>query len=524
MKYAQTEGYVSNGVVGCTSCGREYAIENGILRMPQIAFDDIIQKESTARDAEAKKYDKRLEKRQKNEIEPTLKKLGNVSNKVIVEYGAGTGRFTTRLAHKASLILASDISLISLEITARKLLEKEYTNVALVHTDSTRLPLRGNSFDLAVSFQVLEHVPHKWQRAVWYRAMYSGLKSGGRIFHTVYYHDFRRRIQKLPTRGYHSDGIYYQYYSKKLLNSEMQAHFGPLSFSYVDSMVPGLQRFVPQVLQVPLGNICTQVPFLKHFSHLIVVEGFVPAKKKQSLTSGVVFQNPSFYTKYIHWFTDPYVPEKSDHMTIFSYTDAERGFYKKKSGPTSVISLDKSLDEIWNNTRKSFVQKQINRGERKGITLSVSTEFDEFYKLYHSFRKEKNLIAESREIMEQNGFLITAHSDNQMLAAGLFIADGQTMRAWALVSDRFSSDGKMRELVGYANRMVVWHAIKYAHTHGFVLFDMGGLNKSTSNSSDKSLNEFKEAFGGEERLGYFYSGSVSRRHKLLKKIKKHLRI
>ena len=82
----------------------------------------------------------------------------------------------------------------------------------------------------------------------------------------------------------------------------------------------------------------------------------------------------------------------------------------------------------------------------------------------------------------------------------------------------------MRELVGYANRMVVWHAIKYAHTHGFKIFDMGGLNSSTDNPSDKSLNEFKEAFGGEERLGYFYSGSVSQRHKLLKKIKRRIHI
>ncbi len=515
--------YIRHAYVSCSECAKKFSIENGILKMYEY-LDEDIHEEVQARDAEAYKYDKKLEKRLATEINPTLNIIGSVKGKDIIEYGCGTGRFTTRLASNAKTIVASDISLESLKVLQQKISDNNFLNIALVHANSIQLNFVEDSFDIAMSLQVLEHIPQKWQRAKLYNSIYKSLRPGGRSIHSVYFYDMRQRLKNKNKIGKHSNGIFFRYYTATELRSELEPYFGSLDISFLDSIFPGLYRLTPVQLLPLFSNILTKIPLVRLFSHLIVVEGIVPKQKISSMKQGIVYNNKSFFfKKRIHWFSEPYVLDNVDHATIFSYTDNKLNSLKKKSGITSIILLNQSLEAIWEAFRKKYIRKQIMKGEAKGIEVKIDYNYDDFLRLYYKFRDVKELAREYKSILILNGFLVSAYYDNKMVAAGLFIADGVNMRAWVLVSDRFDQSGAMKDLVGQANRMVIWKAIQYAHKNNFKSFDLGGLNKKTNFVSEKHLNEFKEAFGGKQVESFYYSGAVSKKSKIISKVKKLIR-
>ena len=519
----ESVSYIKNATILCGKCHRQFCIDNGILRMYEY-IDDDVQVEVKARDIEAYKYDKRLEKRLTTEINPTLSMIGSVKDKDIIEYGCGTGRFTTRLAKNAKTIIASDISLESLRILQNKILDKNLTNIALVHADGVQLNFIENSFDIALSLQVLEHIPHKWQRTKLYNSIYKILRPGGECIHSVYFYDMRQRIRNKSKIGKHSNGIFFRYYTVTELRSELEPYFDKLNISFLDSIFPGLYKFIPQKLIPYFSSILTRIYFFRLFSHLIIVRGVLPEKKEESMKQGVVYLNKSlFFKKQVHWFTQPYMLNNIDHITIFSYQNKKFNGLKKKYGITSIISLDESLEDIWQSFRKKYIQKQIIKGKTKGIEIKIDYNYKDFLKLYYKFRDIKQLAKDHDAVLSLNGFLVSAYYERKMIASGLFIADGVNMRAWVLVSDRFDQSGVMRDLVGQANRMVIWEAIQYAHRNYFNTFDLGGLNTDTASTPERNLNEFKEAFGGKRVESFYYSGTVSKRLKIISKFKKLIR-
>ena len=84
------------------------------------------------------------------------------------------------------------------------------------------------------------------------------------------------------------------------------------------------------------------------------------------------------------------------------------------------------------------------------------------------------------------------------------MANQDYMRALVLASGHHGGDGKERELIGQANRLLLWQAIKYAKESGRQYFDLGGISPQSKNPKLVSLAEFKEAFGGQRQKCYYY--------------------
>ncbi|RJQ34082.1 methyltransferase domain-containing protein, partial [Candidatus Parcubacteria bacterium] len=158
------EAVIFVGSLKCTHCSEVYQINDGILNLlsSQADLPDLMKDEIEARDKEADIYDERLSVRYHKEVPTTLAAIGNLSGKTIIEYGCGTGRLSELLAKKCSFILANDFSRESLLILGEKLAGRK--NVALVLADSVQLKTKEKYFDLACSFQFLEHVPTLGQR------------------------------------------------------------------------------------------------------------------------------------------------------------------------------------------------------------------------------------------------------------------------------------------------------------------------------------------------------------------------
>jgi len=223
-----------------------------------------------------------------------------------------------------------------------------------------------------------------------------------------------------------------------------------------------------------------------------------------------------FFKKYWFWFEGPVEVPGADMVNFFSYNKVDQLGFKRKERLTTVIDLKRELSAIWEKMREGFIRKQIIKGERNGIVVRQDENFSDFKRIYGKFRKDKNIHEDNFRVFEKNGILFSAYLANRMIAGGIFIANNNCFRAWVLASKRLSDlSGPEREIVGQANRTVIWQAIKYAKEKNYEVFDLGGINPESEDRNESSLAEFKEAFGGERKNGYFYYKIYSKILKIL---------
>jgi len=213
----------------------------------------------------------------------------------------------------------------------------------------------------------------------------------------------------------------------------------------------------------------------------------------------------TIFKKLWFWFETPHDVPGADMVNFFTYSDGNYEGFTRTQTLTSVIALSATLDEIWSKTRKKFIQRQIEQGRSRGVTVAQSSDFTSFYPLFKDFRSSKKLPRISYKVLSQNGTLFLARFAGEVIAGGIFITDGTHVRAWVLASRRLDGmDGRMRDIIGDANRMVIWEAISWAKQNGYAVFDMGGIDPDSKDSGQRSLAEFKEAFGGERKSAFYY--------------------
>lgn len=227
------------------------------------------------------------------------------------------------------------------------------------------------------------------------------------------------------------------------------------------------------------------------------------------------------FGKYWYWFTQPFDIPGVSMLNFFDYQKYDVPGFRRKEGLTTVIDLTESLDTIWNKMRHKFIRKQIERGERHGIIVKQDNNFAEFKKIYKNFREKKYLNKEKIDKLKNHTVLFSAYYQNKMIAGGIFVADNKHARALVLASAHNSSDSKIREIIGQANRLLIWEAIKYFKNKNLELFDLGGISPDSQNPSLRNLAEFKEAFGGFRKSCYYYHKVYSRLLKFWIKIRKY---
>ena len=226
-----------------------------------------------------------------------------------------------------------------------------------------------------------------------------------------------------------------------------------------------------------------------------------------------------FFKKYWVWFSKPFDIKGASLVNFFSYDDVKvEGFFKKKA-LTLILDLSKSNEELWEGIRKKYSRKPIENGYKNGIVIKKNEGYDEFEKIYKSFRTQKGINIDDLSIFSQ-GLIFSAYYENKIIAGHIFVADGVYMRSLVAASNRFDfNKGKDKRLVGAANRMLFWEAIKYAKEEGYKSFDFGGINPADENGKYDYLAEYKMSFGGEIKPCFYYYKVYSRLIKLFMKIR-----
>ena len=238
-----------------------------------------------------------------------------------------------------------------------------------------------------------------------------------------------------------------------------------------------------------------------------------------------------FDTREIHSSDYPYDVDGYDVLT-FQYcknkVDVD-GFTLVKEHFTSIIDLTKDLDTIWRNIYKN-TRRLINKAGRDGIKIRINENYDEFYQVFDSFMKKKKFAplfgifkafgvgGLSLETMKKYGTLFVAVYNDEVLAGSFHLENLSSINAWVGASKRLDADKEKAKLIGEANRLIHWEAIKYAKEKGIKEYDFGGIFSDEEVKKDRmkrGIRSFKLKFGGKTVVRYQYQKIYSKTYKLL---------
>ncbi len=112
----------------------------------------------------------------------------DVENKIVLDAGCGSGRWTKYIVNKAKHVELVDPS--EAIFVAAKLLKK-FSNVSISHASIDQLPFKDEHFDFIMSLGVIHHIPNM-ELAL--KHLTSKLKKDGKILLYIYYNLENRSI------------------------------------------------------------------------------------------------------------------------------------------------------------------------------------------------------------------------------------------------------------------------------------------------------------------------------------------
>lgn len=222
------------------------------------------------------------------------------------------------------------------------------------------------------------------------------------------------------------------------------------------------------------------------------------------------------------WFSDYPFDVNGCHMVTFMdcKNKIEANGFEIEEFTTLVIDLTQDLDKIWKNMNSSCRYK-INRVKRDGIKIKINDNYEEFYELNRSFRKNKRLPEDNMEIdlMKKCGSLFVAECNGEIIAGQFYLQDENNIRLLLGASKRLEVDKEKTALIGRANRLITWEAINYAKSKGVKEFDMGGYHTGKTNDEQREkINVFKESFGGKLVAHHTYHKYYSKTFKYTRRL------
>lgn len=223
------------------------------------------------------------------------------------------------------------------------------------------------------------------------------------------------------------------------------------------------------------------------------------------------------------WFSDyPYDVDGCHGVTFCGCRNkVDREGFEREDGTTLVIDLTQDLDAIWGNMSKKSCRYEIKRAVREGICIELNHDYSQFYELNRAFRRKKGLSIGSEKLstMRRYGTLFTAKLEGEIVAGQLYLEDNDHIRWLYGASKRLEVARQKATLIGCANRLIIWEAIKYAKEKGVKEFDMGGIYTGEDRNDPRyTIKFFKQSFGGEIFKDYFYTKYYSEVYQLANRI------
>ncbi len=265
-------GVITQGILRCSQCCAEYPIHNGILDIldSNESMDDRSCFEMKIRDEIARESKHQFAEiddfANDTEVSSTLRKLGWLQGKCILELGCGTGRFTRKLINGGATVVAIDFSLDSLSANAKRLEDTE--KAGLIHADVSKISLKENSFDLALS-TLYSNIPDPEARLACTNIVYQALKPGGTYVLSAHHHEIRDVLKGQPSSGTYDNGIFFQKFTTASIKKELSGIFPRIKTETICIWLPYLSRIAS--IRSFLSRASESVPLLNRLGSLLLV-------------------------------------------------------------------------------------------------------------------------------------------------------------------------------------------------------------------------------------------------------------
>lgn len=176
---------------------------------------------------------------------------------------------------------------------------------------------------------------------------------------------------------------------------------------------------------------------------------------------------------------------------------------KKEEAATFVIDLEEGLEQIFNNTDKKSVQKNIKRSQERGVTITqISSRNDliKYHELLNKHRLDKKLISysledviEGYELMKsvgQTGFL--AWHDKTPIG-GIFISSfNNYINEWGVARSQIDTEKKL-----YSLDHLRWKIIEWGIQNNCKYYDLSGVKSANRSPKEETLFRNKAKWGGK---------------------------
>lgn len=172
--------------------------------------------------------------------------------------------------------------------------------------------------------------------------------------------------------------------------------------------------------------------------------------------------------------------------------------FSKSISKNLLIDLTKDLDQIWKNMSKSSCRYAINKAKRDGVSIHIDDHYEEFLKIVSDFRYKKkyNKCKLSVEFMKSKCTLFVAMCNGEVLSGQLYLQSADNILLFVGASKRLEAEKEKATLIGNANKLLIWEAIKYSKGKGIKDFYLG------AHWFEDSV--FLKSFGGESVNRYNY--------------------
>ena len=197
--------------------------------------------------------------------------------------------------------------------------------------------------------------------------------------------------------------------------------------------------------------------------------------------------------------------------------------------PCMTRIVDLSSDEgVLFAQLSSSTRYKIRRAEREGIIPFFSAnptdgDIESFCDHFDVFARQKRLPPSNRNklfgLRQASSLILTSALDAQqsLLVSHAYIADSAGMRMRLLYSAshfRSVDDTEERNRIGRANRLLHWHDMRSAWSHGYQHYDLGGFPMNQDDPEKNAIARFKSEFGGSSVLEY---NGVCSQHRLIRR-------
>lgn len=270
------EPYLAEASVQCARCGHGYRLEAGILRLldPR-ELDAESGHERGRRDEQAQGIDHAWEATEWGlmEIHPTLNASEPLQRAQVLELGAGTGRYSVRMAERGAAITAVDFSFHALRALAHRV--QPGWDIALIEADCTKLRVLPAHFDLVAS-TLVSNLPTAQHREAVYQLAAHALRDGGKFVFSTHHFSWRKRWRGEPQSGhYRAGGIYRYLFTRREIQRELARHFGDVACRPMQIHVPGSGKLK---VRVPASRAAEWIWPLNLLGELLLVAARKPVR------------------------------------------------------------------------------------------------------------------------------------------------------------------------------------------------------------------------------------------------------